>query len=92
MPLRALYIDFNSYFASVEQQCRFELRRKPVAVLPLTADRTCCMAASYEAKNFGVRTGTAVREAKRLCPDIRFVVARPALYVDYHRRLVETVE
>lgn len=92
MPLRALYVDFNSYFASVEQQRRAELRGQPVAVLPMIADTTCCIAASYEARKFGIKTGTLVREAKRLCPDLHLVEAQPAVYVDYHQRLVEAVE
>jgi len=35
------------------------------------------IAASYEAKYFGVKTGTGVKEAKQLCPQIRLVIARP---------------
>lgn len=92
MPLRALYVDFNSFFASVEQQFRPELRGRPVGVLPVMADTTCCIAASQEAKRYGVRTGTPVRQARRLCPQIRLVPARPALYVEQHQRLVEAVE
>jgi len=92
MTLRALYVDFNSYFASVEQELLPELRGKPTAVLPVLADTTCCIAASYEAKKFGVKTGTPVREAKRLCPVINFVEARPAIYIEYHHKLVEAVE
>jgi DNA polymerase-4 len=92
MPLRALYVDFNSYFASVEQQLCPELRGKPVGVLPVLAETTCCIAASYEAKRHGVKTGTSVRDARRLCPDIRLVPARPAVYVEQHHRLVAAVE
>jgi len=92
MPLNALYVDFNSYFASVEQQLRPELRSKPIGVLPVMADTTCCIAASYEAKAFGVKTGTLVKEARKLCPDIQFVEARPAAYIEYHHRLVDVVE
>ncbi|HZV61319.1 MAG TPA: DNA polymerase, partial [Methylophilaceae bacterium] len=92
MSLRALYVDFNSYFASVEQQEVPELRGKPIGVLPVMAETTCCIAASYEAKAFGVKTGTPVREARKLCPNIIFVEARPYLYVEYHHRLVEIVE
>ncbi len=92
MTLRALYVDFNSYFASVEQQLCPELRGKPVGVLPVMAETTCCIAASYEAKRHGVKTGTSVRDARRLCPDIRLVPARPAVYVEQHHRLVEAVE
>ena len=46
------------------------------------ADTTCCIAASYEAKGYGVRTGTRVGEAKRLCPGIVLVEARHAIYVE----------
>ena len=65
MALRSLYVDFNSYFASVEQQLRPELRGKPIGILPVMADTTCCIAASYEAKKFGVKTGTIVADAKK---------------------------
>lgn len=92
MSLRSLYIDFNSYFASVEQELQTELRGKPIGVVPVMADTTCCIAASYEAKAFGVKTGTLVKEAKLLCPEILLVEARPTLYVDYHHRLVTAVE
>lgn len=87
-----LFVDLNSYFASVEQQERPDLRGKPVGVVPVLADTTCCIAASYEAKAFGVKTGTIVGDAKRLCPGITLVEARHELYVKYHHRVVEVVE
>jgi DNA polymerase IV len=87
-----LFLDLNSYFASVEQELRPELRDRPLAVVPVLADTTCCIAASYEAKRYGVRTGTQVGEAKRLCPGILLVEARHELYVEYHHRVVEAVE
>jgi DNA polymerase-4 len=92
MPLRALLLDFNSYFASVEQQLRPELRGRPIGILPVVAETTCCIAASYQAKRFGVRTGTLVTEARQLCPDIVFVEARPPVYVEMHHRLMEIVD
>ena len=92
MSLNALYVDFNSYFASVEQQLRPELRGKPVGVLAVMAETTCCIAASYEAKAFGVKTGTGVRDARKMCPNMIFVEARPPLYVQYHHKLIEIVE
>jgi len=92
MDLNALYVDFNSYFASVEQQLVPELRGKPVGVLAVMAETTCCIAASYEAKAFGVKTGTIVSDARKLCPNIVFVEARPPLYVAYHHKLIEIVE
>ena len=92
MALNALYVDFNSYFASVEQQLRPELRGKPIGILAVMAETTCCIAASYEAKAFGIKTGTAVRDARKMCPSIIFVEARPPLYVQYHHKLIEIVE
>ena len=90
--VRWLFLDLNSYFASVEQEKEPHLRSRPVAVVPLMADTTCCIAASYEAKAFGVKTGTQVGEAKRMCPGLVLVEARHELYVDYHRRVVDAVE
>ena len=90
--LRSLFVDFNSYFASVEQQVKPHLRGKPVGVLPVMAHGTSCIAASIEAKAFGVKTGTSVEDAKRLCPEIVFVEAKHEIYVDFHHRAVAAVE
>ena len=90
--LRWLFLDLNSYFASVEQQERPELRGKPIIVTPVDSDRTCAIAASYEAKAFGIRTGTLVREAKRLCPEVKLVPARHDYYVEYHHRIACEIE
>jgi DNA polymerase-4 len=46
MELRSLFIDFNAYFASVEQQDRPELRGRPIAVAPVLTANACCIAAS----------------------------------------------
>ncbi len=90
--LNWLFVDLNSYFASCEQEARPELRGRPVGVVPMMADTTCCIAASYEAKAFGVRTGTIVADAKRLCPEIVLVEARHEIYTEFHHRVVEAVE
>ncbi len=92
MSLRALLLDFNSYFASVEQHLRPELRGRPLGVLPVLAETSCCIAASREAKRFGVKTGTGVVDARRLCPEIAFVQARPRVYVEMHHRLMDVVD
>jgi impB/mucB/samB family len=92
LSLRWLYVDFNSYFASVEQQLRPELRGKPVAVVPVETDSTCAIAASYEAKAFGVKTGTRIYEARRLCPGLICVLAQHERYVEFHHRLIEEIE
>ena len=65
--LNWLFVDMNSYFASVEQDARPELRGQPVAIVPMMADTTCCIAASYEAKAYGVKTGTVVGRRQAAC-------------------------
>ena len=92
MSLHSLYVDLNSYFASVEQHLRPELRGKPVGVLAVMADTTCCIAASIDAKRFGIKTGTPVWQARKLCKDIVFVEARPKTYVEVHHQIVAAVE
>lgn len=92
MTLRWLFLDLNSYFASVEQAENPSLRNKPVAAVPMIADTTCCIAASYQAKAFGVETGTSVRDAKRACPGIVFIETDHRKYTSYHHRIIEAVD
>lgn len=87
-----LYVDMNSYFASVEQQLRPELRNKPIAVVPVEVDTTSCIAASYEAKAFGVRTGTKVGDARRMCPGLILVRGRSDEYVTFHHKVLDAVD
>jgi DNA polymerase IV len=90
--VRYLFLDLNAYFASVEQQEHPELRGKPVAVVPVRAATTFVIAASYEAKAFGVKTGTRVSDALRMCPELILTEGTPALYVYYHDRVLEAVQ
>lgn len=92
MSVSALLVDFNSYFASCEQQARPELRGRPVGVVPMLADTTCLIAASVEAKKLGVKTLTMVAEAKQKIPDIVLIVARHELYIDFHHKAVAAVD
>lgn len=90
-PLRWLYLDLNSYFASVEQQLDPALRGRPVVVAPVATDATSAIAASYEAKAFGIRTGTKIYEARALCRDLVVVPGRHEDYVRYHHRIIAEV-
>lgn len=92
MPLRTAYIDFNSFFASVEQQERPELRGRAVGIAPLQAETTSLIAVSIEAKRRGLRMGVRVSEARIQCPDMVIVEARQELYVRYHHRLIEVID
>jgi DNA polymerase-4 len=87
-----LFVDLNSYFASIEQELRPELRGQPIGIVPVVADSTCCIAASYQAKAYGIKTGTSVADAKTLCPHLLVVEARPRLYVEYHHRIAAAIE
>jgi DNA polymerase IV len=87
-----LHIDLNSFFASVEQQLHPEYRGKPLAVVPTMADTTCCIAASYEAKAFKVKTGTQVGEAKKLCPGIILIEGSHTEYAKYSHAITEAVD
>lgn len=88
----ALFVDCDSYFASVEQHLDPRLRGRPVAVAPVMAETSCCIAASYEAKAFGVKTGTPIHQARRLCPEITIVESKPAEYIRYHHQVIATIE
>ncbi|WEK01964.1 MAG: type VI secretion protein ImpB [Candidatus Sphingomonas phytovorans] len=90
-PLRWLFLDLNSYFASVEQQLQPELRGKPVLVAPVHSDTTVAIAASVEAKRYGISTGTPVWEAKRLCRDLIVTPARHEKYVEFHDAIIEEI-
>ena len=90
--LRALAIDFNSFFASVEQQERPELRGRPVGIVPVMAETTGCIAISIEAKKLGLTRNARVADARRLCPGLVIVESRPEIYIRYHRQLKDIIE
>jgi len=87
-----LFLDMNAFFASAEQQMQPELRGKPVAVVPTMTDRTCCIAVSYEARPYGIKTGTNVGEARRRCPGLKLVEGRHENYVRIHKQIIAAVE
>lgn len=88
---RLMFADMNSFFASVEQQERPDLRGRPVIVVPMAIDTTCAIAASYEAKALGIKTGTGVKIARKVCPEVAIVPARPDLYLRYHHDIVDVL-
>ena len=90
--LHWLYIDINSYFATIEQQVNPDLRNRPVAIVPLLSDSTCAIAASYEAKLTDVNTGTKIYEAKKLYPKLICIQARHELYIQYHHKIFNEID
>ncbi len=87
-----LHVDLNSFFASVEQQLHPEYRNRPLAVVPTFADTTVAIAASYEAKALGIKTGTRVLDMKQVCPDIILVQGNHSTYAEYSHKISAAVE
>lgn len=86
-----LFLDMNSFFASVEQQVEPTLRGRSIGVAPYIGDSGCIISASKEAKVFGIKIAR-VGEAKKICPQIKIIEARPALYMDYHKKIRQIIE
>jgi DNA polymerase-4 len=82
-----LHADLDSFFASVEQRDAPELRGRPVAV-----GGGVVLAASYEAKAYGVRTAMGGWNARRLCPGLVVVPPRFEAYTEASRAVFEVFD
>ena len=88
-----MHVDFNSCFASIEQQTNPLLRGKPLVVVPyLNSNAGCVLTASREARTFGVKTGMRLNEARKLCPRVLVRQSDPAKYRFVHSALRKILE
>lgn len=85
---QVLHIDFDSFFASCEQQFNPLLRGKPMGVTAANG-RTCIIASSREAKRLGIKTGTRSYEAFELCPSLVLVKANFVRYLEISKRFLK---
>ena len=91
MSKNILCVDMDAFFASVEQQVNPDLKGKPIAVTG-AGIRTIITTSSYEAREFGVKTGMTPHEAKKLCPNIIFVIGDNRRYAEICARLEKICE
>ncbi|HSX40426.1 MAG TPA: DNA polymerase IV [Candidatus Saccharimonadales bacterium] len=82
-----LHIDFDSFFASCEQQFDPRLRGKPIGVTA-TNGRNCIIAASREAKRLGIKSPSRTFEAMEICPSIQFVAAHFTKYWEISQKFL----
>jgi DNA polymerase-4 len=87
-----LFIDMNSFFATVEQQFNYWLRGRPVGVCVYTGKFGCIISPSVEAKKKGVKTGMRLNDAVKICPDIVPVETKPERYREIHVKLINLLK
>jgi len=83
-----MHVDMNAFFASVEQQANPDLRGRPIAVVG-GHGRTVIPTSSYEARAKGVKTGMAIWEGKRTCPELIIVVGDNRKYTHTSTKINE---
>jgi DNA polymerase-4 len=79
-----MHVDLNSCFATIEQQANPLLRGKPLVVAAYNTPGGCVVAPSIEAKQYGIKTSMAVRDARLLCPQVIVRTPDPAKYRAVH--------
>src|ERR687886_428279 len=79
-----MHVDLNSCFATIEQQANPFLRGKPIVVAAYSSPNGCVVAPSIEAKQYGIKTGMTVRDARLLYPKVIVRTPDPTKYRAVH--------
>ncbi|MBO0821233.1 MAG: DNA polymerase IV, partial [Nocardiopsaceae bacterium] len=82
-----LHADMDAFYASVEVRDRPELAGRPVIVGGL-GPRSVVLSATYEAREFGVRSAMPMTRARRLCPDALVIPPRHKLYAQVSKEVM----
>jgi len=86
------YLDFDSFYASVEQQRRPELRGRPVGITPSNTQMGGTIAVSREAKRLGISRVGGRKDALKICPDMAFVAQDPEHYMRVHHAALKAID
>lgn len=88
-----LHVDLDQFIAAVEVLRRPELAGTPVVVGGHggQTERGVVSTASYEAREYGIRKGQALRSARRRCPDATFLPVDYRAYLEASRRVMDTL-
>lgn len=86
-----ILIDMNCFFAAVEQLDHPAWRTRPIAVTNGSLG-TCIITSSYEARQYGIKTGMRIREAKKLCPHLIQAPSRPRRYAEISIKIMEALQ
>lgn len=87
-----MHIDLNSAFAMTEQQARPSLRGKPLGMANRISKNCCIIAASYEAKDRGVKVGMGLLQARQLVPELVLLETDPPKYLYVHQKLASIMQ
>jgi DNA polymerase-4 len=84
---KILLVDMNSFFASVEQQANPFLRGKPLGISNGRTEGACLIGTSKEAKALGIKNGTPLYRARKICPNILTINSEPDKYREVSRQI-----
>ena len=83
-----LHLDLDTFFVSVERLLDSRLNGLPILVGG-TSDRGVVSAASYEARRYGVYSGTPMKMARRLCPEAIIIKGNASTYTKYSSQITQ---
>lgn len=85
-----ILVDMNAFFAAIEQRDNPELRGRPLAITN-GQQGTCIITCSYEAREYGIKTGMRLKDAYPLCPQLLQIPARQKHYANVSRSIMQAL-